>query len=82
MFTCVIFIAQYRFQKEHLDFVYAASIIRAQMYSLTPFTDREAVRSLATAIPLPDFVPKEGVRIAVSDAEAEQMTEDIGLFCK
>lgn len=59
------------FQEEHLDFVYATSILHAQQYRLEPILDRKRVAQLATAHKPVPFVPRDNVRIAVTDAEAE-----------
>ncbi|KAL3108665.1 hypothetical protein niasHT_019186 [Heterodera trifolii] len=55
---------------EHFEFVFSASILRAQSYSLAPITDRKKVAQLAMAYCSRPFRPQEGVRIAVTDAEA------------
>lgn len=53
----------------HLNFVYAASILRAQQYGLEPITDRDQVAQLATKYQPAQFVPRSGVRIAVTEGE-------------
>ena len=55
---------------EHFDFVYAAALLRAQEYRLTPITDRDQVRQILAAYKPPAFAPRSGVRIAVTEAEA------------
>uniref|UniRef100_A0A183CG16 E1 ubiquitin-activating enzyme n=1 Tax=Globodera pallida TaxID=36090 RepID=A0A183CG16_GLOPA len=55
---------------EHFEFVYSASILRAQSYSLTPLTDRAKVAIVSAAYKSKPFKPLEGMRIAVTDAEA------------
>lgn len=57
-------------EDNHFDFVYAASILHAQQYNLTPITDIHAVKQQAAACVVPEFVPRSGVKIAVTDAEA------------
>lgn len=54
--------------------MWAAAILRAQMYKLQPVEDKRVVAQMATAIDVPSFVPVEGVKIAITDAEAEQMS--------
>jgi ubiquitin-activating enzyme E1 len=63
------------FQEEHFNFVYAASILRAQQYNLTPIVDKETVASIAAAVNIPKFEPRSGVKIAVTDAEAKEQNE-------
>lgn len=52
----------------HLDYIYAAANLKAQVYGLAQVRDRAAVAALADAIVLPEFKPKSNVRIAVTDA--------------
>ena len=66
------------FQEEHFNFVYSASILRAQQYNLKPITDKETVAKLAAAIQPPKFEPKSGVKIAVTEAEAKELAESMG----
>ncbi|CAD5231489.1 unnamed protein product [Bursaphelenchus xylophilus] len=61
----------------HFDFVYAASILRAQQYRLEPIVDKNRVLEVASTFTPPPFVPRSGVKIAVNDAEArEQQAEE------
>lgn len=40
------------------------------MYGLPTNSDRNYIANLASSIKVPEFVPKSGVRIAVTDSEA------------
>ncbi|KAI6187519.1 hypothetical protein M3Y98_00253000 [Aphelenchoides besseyi] len=62
--------------KFHFDFVYAASILRAQQYKFKPITDRNEFSRLASAHQPTPFTPKSNVRIAVTDAEVQAGVED------
>lgn len=66
------------FQPLHLDFVWSASILRAQMYGLKPIEDKHMVAKIATNTKVQEFVPKQGLKIAVTDQEAEAMNEGGG----
>ncbi|CAK5075725.1 unnamed protein product [Meloidogyne enterolobii] len=55
---------------EHLEFVYSAAFLRAQLYNIEPINDPIKVAHLARAIISPEFKPREGIKIAVTDAEA------------
>lgn len=62
-------------KEEHFNFVYSASILKAQMYGVEPILDREEVVRIAlSCIPEP-FQPRAGVRIATTDAEAREQNE-------
>ncbi|VDP45311.1 unnamed protein product [Soboliphyme baturini] len=60
----------------HTEFVYSASILRAQMYNIIPIVDLTKVVEIATAQQPPPFVPKSGVRIAINDQEAQQAAQN------
>lgn len=55
----------------HLDYVAAAANLRAIVFDLPTCRDRESIHQLVNAIQVPEFVPRSGVRIAVTDAEAQ-----------
>ncbi|KAL5709791.1 E1 ubiquitin-activating enzyme [Ranunculus cassubicifolius] len=63
----------------HLNFIMAASILRAQTFAI-PIPDwAENLEKVATAINkviLPDFQPKEGVKIAVDEKENLSTDDD------
>jgi ubiquitin-activating enzyme E1 len=61
---------------EHVEYVLSASVLRAQMYNLQPSEDYRLVGKLAAAVDVPQFTPKSGVKIAVTDSEAQQMADD------
>jgi ubiquitin-activating enzyme E1 len=63
------------FKDEHFEFVYAASILRAELYNITPISDRKKVATVVRAIQSKIFVPRDGIRIAVTDAEAANEAE-------
>ncbi|KAG9509023.1 Ubiquitin-like modifier-activating enzyme 1 [Fragariocoptes setiger] len=63
----------------HIDYVMAASNIKAYVYGIPQCKDREKIISIVSAIKVPDFEPKSGVKIAVSDAEAQASSSDSGM---
>ena len=59
-------------QEAHLDLVYAGSLLRAEVYGITPITSRAEVAKIASAIQPAPFRAREGVKIAVTEAEAKE----------
>jgi ubiquitin-activating enzyme E1 len=58
---------------EHFEFVFSGAYIRALLYNLAPIEDRAEVASICAEHSPPEFKAADGVRIAVNDAEAQQM---------
>lgn len=63
----------------HLDYIYAAANLKAEVYGLPHVRDKNAVAELVAQIQVPEFQPRSGVRIAESDAalQADQNGESI-----
>ncbi|PZC85867.1 ubiquitin-like modifier-activating enzyme 1 [Helicoverpa armigera] len=61
----------------HLDYVVAAANLRAHVYGMAPCVDRERIAKVAASIQVPDFSPKSGVKIAVTDAQLQQNNDDM-----
>uniref|UniRef100_A0A915EF50 Ubiquitin-activating enzyme E1 C-terminal domain-containing protein n=1 Tax=Ditylenchus dipsaci TaxID=166011 RepID=A0A915EF50_9BILA len=57
-------------EENHVGFVYAASVLRAQQYGLAPILAVEEVKRLASSHETAKFVPRGEVKIAVTEAEA------------
>ncbi|OWK14948.1 hypothetical protein Celaphus_00000471, partial [Cervus elaphus hippelaphus] len=55
----------------HLDYVIAAANLFAQTYGMMGSQDRSAVTILIQSMQVPEFTPKSGVRIQVSDQELQ-----------
>jgi len=57
----------------HMDFIVAAANLRAVVYNIAPCRDRELIANFLKTIEpsIPKFKPKDGVKIAVTDAEAQ-----------
>jgi len=64
----------------HMDFIVAAANLRATVYNIACCKDREVIaRILSTIEPtIPKFQPKDGVKIAVTDAEAQAAANQEG----
>lgn len=61
----------------HLEFIIAAACLRAENYGLKPSKeDIDQMGKHAAAVMVPEFVPKSGVKIATTDAEAKEQVEN------
>jgi len=54
----------------HIDYVMAAANLKADIYNIPQCRDRQMIMEMVAKCVVPEFVPRSGVRIAVSDAEA------------
>merc|ERR1719420_1890513 len=59
----------------HMDFVEAATNLLAEVYGIPKNKNREEIASIIATVNVPVFEPKSGVKIAVTDAEAQSMNE-------
>merc|ERR1719350_1366032 len=59
----------------HFDFVEAAANLRAENYGIKGTKDRDEIKSILKQVNVPVFEPKSGVKIAVTDAEAQSMAQ-------
>uniref|UniRef100_A0A672PWV1 E1 ubiquitin-activating enzyme n=1 Tax=Sinocyclocheilus grahami TaxID=75366 RepID=A0A672PWV1_SINGR len=55
----------------HMDYIMAAANLLAQSYGLPGSTERSALTKLLQDIKVPEFIPKSGVKIHVSDQELQ-----------
>ncbi|XP_075220974.1 ubiquitin-like activating enzyme 1 [Lycorma delicatula] len=55
----------------HLDYIFAAANLKAEMYGLPQNRNREEVAKLVEKVEVPEFVPKSGVKIAVTDSQVQ-----------
>lgn len=53
----------------HLDYVVAAANLKAQVYGLPTNRDRAYIAQIVSQVEVPEFVPKSGVKIAVTDSQ-------------
>jgi len=58
--------------KHHIDFILAAANLRAFNYGLKGTSDRAFVKRVADSVMVPEFVPKQGVKIQSDPKEEEK----------
>lgn len=61
----------------HLDFIVSTANLRATMYGIKGRTDKEYFVNVLKNIIVPDFTPREGIKIAANEEEAKDRTDDI-----
>eukprot|EP00574_Skeletonema_japonicum_P010018 CAMPEP_0201720030 /NCGR_PEP_ID=MMETSP0593-20130828/5058_1 /ASSEMBLY_ACC=CAM_ASM_000672 /TAXON_ID=267983 /ORGANISM="Skeletonema japonicum, Strain CCMP2506" /LENGTH=1067 /DNA_ID=CAMNT_0048210573 /DNA_START=15 /DNA_END=3219 /DNA_ORIENTATION=- len=58
--------------RNHFDFIVAAANLRANMFGIKGRIDEEYFVEVLQNVIVPDFTPKDGVKIASNDAEAKE----------
>lgn len=67
-------------QPLHFNFVFAGANLKAEMYNMPSNRDESAVADMIGKVKVPEFTPRSGVRIAVTDAEAQSLhCENLGM---
>lgn len=55
----------------HLDYIVAAANLKAAVYGIPQNRDRDAVVRIVEKVEVPEFIPKSGVKIAITDAQVQ-----------
>jgi len=63
-------------QKQHVDYVMSAANLRAEVYGIPQNRDRVAIIKMIQNVVVPEFTPRSGVRIDVTDSEAQSRQND------
>ena len=66
-----------------MDYVVAAANLKAFMCGIEPFTDRPAINQMLAKIVVPEFVARSGVKIDVTESEAQSRNNSdyLGEYC-
>lgn len=62
-------------QMTHLDFIVAAANLRAEVYGIKQVRDPLTVAKIIGSVHVPVFVPRAGVKIDVTEAEASSRND-------
>lgn len=65
-------------QPTHLDFIVSGANLRAFMFGLPECRDADVIAKKVLAVQVPEFVPRSGVTIEVSDAEMANRPRNTG----
>lgn len=55
----------------HLDYIFAAANLKAEVYGIPQNRNREEIAQMVLSVQVPIFEPKSGVKIAVNDAQMQ-----------
>ncbi|KDR20513.1 Ubiquitin-like modifier-activating enzyme 1 [Zootermopsis nevadensis] len=55
----------------HIDYILAAANLKAEVYGITQNRNREIIASMVENVDVPEFIPKSGVKIAVTDSQMQ-----------
>ncbi|XP_071438940.1 ubiquitin-like modifier-activating enzyme 1 isoform X2 [Hetaerina americana] len=61
----------------HVDYIYAAANLKAEVYGIKQNVGRNEVIEMVSTIEVPPFTPKCGIKIAVTDAEAQNASGNV-----
>ena len=57
----------------------AAANLRAHMYGIPENSERATITKMVESVTVEEFVPKSGVKIATTEAEAANLEQTIGI---
>lgn len=55
----------------HIDYILAAANLKAEVYGIPQNRNREVIASIVESVVVPEFIPKSGVKIAVTDSQMQ-----------
>ncbi|VVC39184.1 Ubiquitin-activating enzyme, catalytic cysteine domain,THIF-type NAD/FAD binding fold,Ubiquitin-activating [Cinara cedri] len=63
----------------HLDFIFAASNLKAEAYNINQIRDRIYIAKVVSLVKVPEFVPKSGIRIAENNTQVTVVSSIVNL---
>lgn len=60
----------------HIDFILAAANLKGDIYGIAPVLDRKKIKDVLQKVQVPEFTPRAGVKIAVTDEELQDQNKD------
>lgn len=60
----------------HMDFIEAAANLRAEVYGLPQNKNRKQITAILSTVNVPEFKPRSGVKIAVTEAQANEIANN------
>ncbi|KAJ8981692.1 hypothetical protein NQ317_003413 [Molorchus minor] len=63
----------------HLDYIVAAANLKATVYGMPTNRDRNYIAQVVNRVEIPEFVPKSGVKIAVTDSQMAMNGNNVDL---
>jgi len=65
--------------EEHMNFVQSAASLYAETFGIAVNKDREALVDIAMDVSIPEWKPKQGVKIAADDEEAKEQEKNVDM---
>ncbi|KAG8238590.1 hypothetical protein J437_LFUL018299, partial [Ladona fulva] len=61
----------------HIDYIVAAANLKAEVYGIVQNRNRDFITDVVSKVEVPPFTPKCGIKIAVTDAEAQSASGNV-----
>uniref|UniRef100_A0A0B7AVY7 Ubiquitin-activating enzyme E1 C-terminal domain-containing protein n=1 Tax=Arion vulgaris TaxID=1028688 RepID=A0A0B7AVY7_9EUPU len=64
-------------KEQHLDFIVSVANLKAAVYGIPQVRDRRKIKAIVDKLVVPEFIPRAGVRIEVTETEAASSSNNI-----